>query len=331
MQSLPSLGEEQPYDRVKTYLEDFKAWRTGARPLAHRDFEKPFRCNISMKDWFKLNKDLNLDESDDRYPRFSYIASTSSLIVQCTTTPVHETMIDFLGNYLPSKLSENARVATGRKIPMLKGKHAGLGKIPDISIQEKQPGRSRQTKWVLEVGFSETYDELLEDVQLWLTGRESEVVYCVLVKITEDPTHNCPLRDVSDEEIRGRELKSAETISEEDFMGEEYGPVFYDGDRWVGQIKEVFWEVWRLNPGTGKPELVGEREFLVPKSNSAPKIPLDEFLSSPSACGQVSPDWDQFRALLKEDIRTLAIERYQSWYWKRAKAEDDKTTDPDFE
>jgi hypothetical protein len=151
------------------------------------------------------------------------------------------------------------------------------------------------------------------------------------VKITEDPTHNCPLRDVSDEEIRGRELKSAKTIGKEDFMGEEYGPVFYAGDRWVGQIKEVFWEVWRLNPGTGKPELVGEREFLVPKTDSSPKIQLDEFLSSPLACGQISPDWDQFRALLREDIRTLAIHRYQFWDLNRATKEDDTTTDPDFE
>jgi hypothetical protein len=139
MQSLPSLDEEQPYDRVKTYLEDFKAWRRGVRPLAHRDFEKPFRCKISMKDWFKLNKDLNLDESDDRYPRFSYIASTSTLIIQCMATLVHETMINFLGHYLHSKLSGSVGVATGETIPILQGKYAGFGKIADISIQKRNP------------------------------------------------------------------------------------------------------------------------------------------------------------------------------------------------
>lgn len=122
-------------------------------------------------------------------------------------------------------------------------------------------------------------------------------------------------------------------ISNTDFVGEEYGPVFYDGDQWAGKIKEVFWEVWRLSPGTGKPELVGDRELLVPKSNSSPRIQLNEFLSSlPVGAAPISPNWDQFRTLLEDDIRQLAIDRYQDWFLNRGKREgEDRRTDPDFE
>jgi len=241
-------------------------------------------------------------------------------------------MVNFLSGCINSKLSGNVKVqvSTGEAIRILEGKSAGERKVPDLCIREKMTGESR-VRWVLEVGFSETYKELLEDVHAWLTGREPEIIYCVLVKITEDPRYHCPLRNISDEEVQRRGLKRAKMIRNTDFTSKQYGPVFCDGDQWVGEIREVFWELWRLNPGTGTPELVGDRELLIPKSNSSPRIRLDEFLSGLSfGEAQISPNWDQFRTILEDDIRLLAIDRYQDWYLNRGNGGDDRRSDLDF-
>lgn len=278
-----------------------------------------------------MQEDLGLDEYEG-HVQFSYYLSTSILVVVCGESPVHETMIELLTDCLRPKLAANVRAATGRSFYMLSGQDAGLKKKPDLSIIERNPGNKEQIKWALEIGFSETYDDLLEDARSWLTGRSGDAVYCALVKITEDPKFTCPLRGISDEDVQRRGLKDAETIEEQDFTGEEYGPVFYDGDRWAGNIREVFWEVWRRHPGTGKPELVGKRERVLPKSDSSPTIQLDQFLSSAPPGAQACPDWDRFRALLQHDIKAMALERYQDWYYKRGRAEgDDPRVDRDYE
>lgn len=206
MQSILSLDEEQPYNE---YVQDFKAWRKSGTSIVQRDSNDLFRYKISMENWIKLRKDLNLDDEsyesyEKPYPRFSYHPSTSTLIVQYTASPVHQAMVDFLSGYFYSKLSGNVKVqvSTGGAIQILRGKSAGERKVPELCIREKTAGSSRG-KWVLEVGFSETYKELLEDIHSWLTGRTPEVIYGILVKITEDPRYHCPLRDISDEEVQG--------------------------------------------------------------------------------------------------------------------------------
>ena len=46
-------------------------------------------------------------------------------------------------------------------------------KRPDLAIEVKNADGDLEFKWILEVGFSETYGDLVEDMKQWLEGTES--------------------------------------------------------------------------------------------------------------------------------------------------------------
>ncbi|KIW25453.1 uncharacterized protein PV07_08625 [Cladophialophora immunda] len=341
MQNLPSPAEEQPpYDRVKAYLEDFKLHCEGRRTAVARDFDQLFRCRISPGDWLKVQRDLHiydLDESPGRFSyetrcKFSYHASTSTLIIECAApSAMHEVAVGFIEGCFRSVTDPTTVGFVRNEDYELKGEGPDPTKKADLALDEFTHG-GHKYRWVLEVGFSETYDELLEDIQTWLTRSGGDIVHGVLMKITEEPPYRCPLPGVSDEELERRGLKSHDDISEDDFVMEgEYGPVSYQGDRWVGEIKEVFWEVWRLDPETRQLRLVAQREVIVPKTSSSSQIQLDEFLTTAPANVQASLDWDLFRLLLKRKIPSLGLKRYQTWIRTRKRRDgDDRRTDPDY-
>jgi hypothetical protein len=220
-------------------------------------------------------------------------------------------MISFLSQYFHTALfnAPYIKVTTSEDVMGFQGKYEGSQKIPDLSIIQNNTGGFK-TKWVLEVGLSEKYDKLSAKMRLWLEGKK--VAQCVLVNITEAPTYQCPLTDLSDEEIQDQGLKDSLTISTNDFEGGDYGPITYKGESWVGTITEITWEVWRLNTQAGGPEQVGERQFILStsKPTASPQIRLDEFLSNPPT-DVISPDWNRFFARLGSASRRCAVFRYR--------------------
>jgi hypothetical protein len=60
---------EDPYNHAERYVEECRAWRKPGpaqylpRPL--EDYETPLRIKMSMGDWIKLYRNLNLEENDD--------------------------------------------------------------------------------------------------------------------------------------------------------------------------------------------------------------------------------------------------------------------------
>jgi hypothetical protein len=61
--------EEDPYKQAERYVEECRAWmkpgpgRYLPRPL--EGYETPLRIKMSMGDWIKLDRKLNLEENDD--------------------------------------------------------------------------------------------------------------------------------------------------------------------------------------------------------------------------------------------------------------------------
>lgn len=83
-----------------------------------------------------------------------------------------------------------------------------------------------------EVGFSESYANLLSDMTLWLVGSAGKVRAVILISITETPKYTSkPLVD------------SAGPVP----SGEKYGPRILDGHTLVGAMTAVL-EVWRYDP-----------------------------------------------------------------------------------
>jgi hypothetical protein len=60
------------------------------------------------------------------------------------------------------------------------------------SIKVEDTCGDAELKWVLEVGFAETYEQLVEEMELWLEGTDS-VSIAVLVKFIETPAYKCPI------------------------------------------------------------------------------------------------------------------------------------------
>jgi hypothetical protein len=331
--------QHSPYEQVKALIQDIKAKHI-TKYLTDRRVYK-----IPEADWYKLCREFDLNE-DETFPRCEYDTSRSILTFKEMPTPVHESIVDFLHRCFVRKISsaDSVRVTRTGQCIFDEGEYEGSEKVPDLMIQEKK-SRARVTRWVLEVGFSETYEELLQDMRLWLKG-DSKVVQCVLMNIIEDPQYKYPPTDMTDEEVEEQGLQHK--VDVDNLEGGDYGPISCNRHRhqhqWVGNIREIYMEVWRRDANTGEPEQVGTRRVIHPISADSPPIQLDDILpgsilseisglSTNGGSGSVtlSLDWDAFRDELKTSILELACWRYAHWRkeWKKARGECRKE-DPDY-
>jgi hypothetical protein len=236
---------------------------------------------MPMKEWIKLSKDLNVFETDQksvvhlqhnlrstakytdlRHPRYSYYSPTSTLIIQCMPSPVHESITSIFAEgfivaktSLPNQLSSRINTVANQYFRGFGGRYTGSTKTPDLAVQFENDAGEPEVKFVLEVGFAETYDDLVKDAKLWLEGKhEASVV--VIVKFEENPRYQCP---VHDEDIEILEFPEEQNIRVRDFeLQEEYGPVVYKGFQWVGRITAAYMEVWKRD-STGAAAKYGNR------------------------------------------------------------------------
>lgn len=272
------------YDQAREYVERFNDLhsRSVTSPGSLDVYEKTLSVEMTMKEWIKLRDDLSVFETDQkyvvpllhhlrcitkyidlRYPKYSYYKPTSTLIIQCMPSPVHESITSIFTRgfiaaqeSLPGQLSSRISTAANRDFRGFGGHYTGSNKTPDLAVQFKNDAGNREIKFVLEVGFSETYEDLLQDAKLWLEGKH-EVSVVVLVKFEETPSYQCPVRD---EDLEALEFPSESEINIVDFeLQEEYGPVVYKGLQWVGCISTAYMEVWKRDPVTGLATKNGNR------------------------------------------------------------------------
>jgi hypothetical protein len=120
-----------------------------------------------------------------------------------------------------------------------------------IGLLDRIRGRywDKEPKFILEVGLSETYEQLVQDAKLWLEGTRN-VSVVVLVKFTENPKYRCPIPNATVKHLDRLNIpRKPSEVRDEDFDLEgEYGPVTYKGLKWMGEIAEAFLEVWKRNP-----------------------------------------------------------------------------------
>ena len=114
--------------------------------------------------------------------------------------------------------------------------YSGSSKIPDLAVEFKNAAGELETKFVLEVGFSEKYEDLVQDVKMWLEGKR-EVSVVLLVKFEETPRYQYPVHE--DDDLGQLGFLEITEIRARDFSLEgEYGPVTYMDFTWVGRYQE---------------------------------------------------------------------------------------------
>jgi hypothetical protein len=131
------------------------------------------------------------------------------------------------------------------------GKYSDSVKTPDLAIEFQNAARNHKPKFILEVSFMQTYEDLVRDTKLWLEGK-SEVCIVMVAKCKEIPHFRCPAHGFGDEQLPRLGFPKASEISELDYGAQhEYGPVTFKGLEWVGSTSAAFAKVWRRHPISG--------------------------------------------------------------------------------
>jgi hypothetical protein len=181
-------------------------------------------------------------------------------------SPVHESITSIFTRgfnvaqeSLPYPLRTRITAVANEEYNGFGGQYSGSNKTPDLAVNFEDANGSIEPKFVLEVGFSETYDDLVQDARMWLEGRNDVSVF-VLASLEETPKYRCPVRGLNDEDSEQLGFPGATELKTFDFSLEgEYGPATYKGFIWVGQISAAFMEIWKKDPMTGLATRNGSR------------------------------------------------------------------------
>jgi hypothetical protein len=179
-------------------------------------------------------------------------------------SPLHEVVISTISRGiaeatvgLPSSVKDQLQVTTGEDWNGFGGKYAASEKRADLAIRFIPPTGATKLGFVVEVGFSECYEDLANDAKLWLEGT-SQVSVLLLVAIEERPKYRCPVNPSHADLERLSDLiipTDPAEVKEEEFKAlGEFGPVYYyyRGFKWFNIIQDAYIEEWRRDPLTGK-------------------------------------------------------------------------------
>ena len=114
---------------------------------------------------------------------------------------------------------------------------------------------------MVEIGFAETYKELIDDVKLWIEGnRDMRTV--ILIKVEENPRYYSPTSKLEDDEVKDlgfpdpRDLDTSMVILKD--PNNSFGPLQINNLVWVGKMG-VFLEIWKRDTANGEAKQQGTR------------------------------------------------------------------------
>lgn len=155
---------------------------------------------------------------------------------------------------IPPDIERRVSVAGTQQIVTFTGVYKGSSKEPDGLFKYKgQDGKISYTA-VVEIGFSEKYEDLIDDLKLWIEGkRDARTV--ILIKVEEDPQYHSPTCKMEEDE--GRNLKFPEPEDLDTSMvilkdsKDSFGPLQINNLIWVGKMG-MFLEIWMKDTMNGE-------------------------------------------------------------------------------
>jgi len=194
--------------------------------------------------------------NSSRTHKFSYYASSGTFTTEHTSSLLHEKMVSTLSDgftlprsRLPPNVKSKVSVVRNLKSFDFSGAYLGSEKVPDLAFLVTNDKGLPEVRFVVEVGFSETYNSLMVNAKLWLEGTET-VSLVLLAKLEETPTYKCPIKDLSDEEFAELAFPDLAEIRNEPFtISSPSGPAIYKDLVWMGKISG-FLEPWKIDPLT---------------------------------------------------------------------------------
>ena len=137
------------------------------------------------------------------------------------------------------------------KTVMVQEGYIGSGKEADVTFFFNHKEYGDTVTATVEVGFSEKYEHLVDDVKWWIEGAEN-VQAVVLINVQETPVYRSPKIDDEDLECLYLNSKSirAGSVTLEDST-QAFGPRQIKDLTWVGNVTVEF-ELWKKDMETGK-------------------------------------------------------------------------------
>ncbi|PWW78078.1 hypothetical protein C7212DRAFT_363029 [Tuber magnatum] len=295
------------------WLKRFEDWKGGKERFC---MEKELEIPMTPRDFLRFKHILDIDNKD-RFPKYSFNASSSKLIFERMPSPIHEQVVSIVSagfnlarNSLPSTTQRKIDIVYNQTFSTFLGDYKNFEKVPDTAVKVVNSAGIREVKFVLEVGWTESYNMLVQDAKTWLEGTKN-VTAVMLVKLLEDPVYRCPTRHLSDMEFAREEFPNNDEITQDLFTLEgPNGPAWYKGYRWVGTITG-FMEIWKRDAVTGSARrTVGPMYHLDMSNHNYVYFFLSDFMDVTEEENHPIPfNWGIFHENLGLDIRELAVDR----------------------
>ena len=200
------------------------------------------------------------------WPSISFNSRSGIGIIQWMPSPLHKNFVSpFMFSYaiaaqdLRSEITRQLNVVGSQKVGAFTGAYKGTKKEPDVLFKCRGQDDILYTA-VVEIGFTETYEDLVDDIKLWIEGnRDMRTV--ILIKVEEDPRYYSPTSKMEDAKVKDlgfpdpSNLKISMVIKD---PNDSFGPLQINNLVWVGKMV-VFLEIWKKDTTNGKAKQQGTR------------------------------------------------------------------------
>ncbi|KAK3169439.1 hypothetical protein OEA41_008822 [Lepraria neglecta] len=298
-------------------------------------FNSVERVQMPASYFRKLYKAIGDDGLDLRWPSISFNSRTSTGIIQWMPSPVYETFASpFIRSDavttqdLQSEVARRIRAVGTQRVGAFTGAYEGTNKEPDVLFKYRGQDHKVLYTAVVEIGFTETYQELIDDVKLWIEGnRDMRTV--ILIKVEENPRYSSPASKLEDDEVKDLgfpDHKDLDTsmVSLKD-PNNSFGPLQINNLVWVGEMG-VFLEIWKRDTVNGEAKQQGTRSYFVPDNPTTElDLKLSDFYPLDATDGgntRFLLTFDQLRFDLEAAREELAVERCRRVLLEIANRED---------
>ncbi|KAK9428472.1 hypothetical protein V1505DRAFT_315729 [Lipomyces doorenjongii] len=244
---------------LSNYNEAFKLLKENP-PEQRLDVQLPFDMFLQLDEALSNLKSTAGISEDQRYPSLGYNSHTETVTVVTCPSSIHERA----ARWIDSEFSQFVKAYLSTHSPHTVGNIGLVGsttkhfsdavyaqsrKEPDGGfIYETVDAAYSRLVIAVEVGYSEVRDKLHDDKDMWINGRGVNVV--ILVFFKEKPRFKHPTtsrhRDITDRLAEMAVMSRAVGETAQSSMQRRYyGPLRYRGHAWIGELNEVYIEVWR--------------------------------------------------------------------------------------
>ncbi|KAI9817601.1 MAG: hypothetical protein M1826_001587 [Phylliscum demangeonii] len=272
-----------------------------------------YRFPLQPAEFYRLEEMLR--DRDESWPRYEYDGSKGLGIIQLMPSAIHGGLHDaFRDSFvhaiatLPAPIRRHFRPKTNVSLPLMRRGHRFSKKIPDFELAVRETSVGYKTVFALEMGFSQTYESLRNDVDEWFSGQPL-MRMIVLLNVIERPRYRNPLAGVDPSNIIQR-LQGADEDEVQPTAGLQWTGFTLRDLAFVGALTG-YMEVW-IRGVDGLPRMRGLRQEFIPERDD--EVPLEfrlgEFSERPEAQDVVLPlSWETLRHDAWWGARELAFFR----------------------